>query len=116
MAKESSPFEIWRRRRQREGPTVTLIDLYRMVAEPRGLAAQELPLDERHILEIGARVAGGLQTQPSEFGRDVRRRLEIVFAAGEATHHRIVGVEIEAGHEIGWRDGGLRARGGMLER
>jgi len=50
VAKESSPFEIWRRRRQREGPTVTLIDLYRMVAEPRGLAAQELPLDERAAL------------------------------------------------------------------
>lgn len=41
------PFEVWRRRRQAEGPTVTLIDLYRLVAEPRGLAPHELNLEER---------------------------------------------------------------------
>jgi len=50
MAKGPGSFEIWSRRRQREGPTVTLIDLYRMVGEPRGLAAHELPLAERAAL------------------------------------------------------------------
>jgi len=51
MAKGFGPFEIWRRRRQREGPSVTLIDLYRLVAEPRGLSAEQLPLDERRALQ-----------------------------------------------------------------
>ena len=51
MAKGSGPFEIWRRRRQREGPSVTLIDLYRLVAESRGLSAEQLPLDERRALQ-----------------------------------------------------------------
>src|ERR1043166_6317156 len=76
----------------------------------------ELPFDERHVLEVAARIAGRLQPQPLEFGGDVRGRLEIVFAAGEATHHRIVGVQIQPGHEIGGRDRGLGARGRVLER
>jgi len=50
MAKGSDPFAIWLGRLQREGASVTLIDLYRMVAETRGLAAQELPLAERAAL------------------------------------------------------------------
>jgi len=41
------PFETWRQRREAEGAKVTLIDLYRLVAEPRGLQPQELPLAER---------------------------------------------------------------------
>jgi len=44
-------FEAWRRRREVEGETVTLIDLYRLVAEPRGLAAHELPVEERAALQ-----------------------------------------------------------------
>src|SRR4051812_5307594 len=50
MTNETGAFEIWRRRRHQEGPVVTLIDLYRMAAEPRGLAAHELPLAERIAL------------------------------------------------------------------
>lgn len=50
MAKGSGQFEIWSERRHREGDGVTLIDLYRMVAEPRGVAAHELPLVERVAL------------------------------------------------------------------
>jgi len=45
-----NPFDTWRRRREMEGATVTLIDLYRLVAEPRGLAPHKLPLDERAAL------------------------------------------------------------------
>jgi GrpB-like predicted nucleotidyltransferase (UPF0157 family) len=43
-------FEVWRRRREAEGENVTLIDLYGLVAEPRGLAPHELPLEERAAL------------------------------------------------------------------
>lgn len=43
-------FEVWRRRREVDGEKVTLIDLYRLVAEPRGLAPHELPLEERAAL------------------------------------------------------------------
>src|SRR5256885_10155001 len=54
VAKGPDAFEIWRRRRRREGPSVTLIELYHMVAEPRGLAAHELPLAERAALSVRA--------------------------------------------------------------
>ena len=46
----SDPFDVWRRRRAVEGGAVTLIDLYRLVADRRGLAAHELPADERAAL------------------------------------------------------------------
>lgn len=38
------------RLRQTKGPRATAIDLYRLVAEPRGLEPHELPLEERVIL------------------------------------------------------------------
>ncbi len=41
------PFDVWRQRREAEGAPVTLIDLYRLVADQRGIAPDELPLDER---------------------------------------------------------------------
>ncbi len=40
-------FETWRRRREAEGASVTLIDLYRLVAEQRGLPPNELSSEER---------------------------------------------------------------------
>src|SRR5438067_12648841 len=46
----SEPFKIWCRRRAAEGLRVTLIDLYRLVAETRGLEPHELPLNERASL------------------------------------------------------------------
>ena len=48
-------FTAWREMRQREGPRVSLIQLYDLVAEPRGLKPQELPLTERR--ELAARAA-----------------------------------------------------------
>ncbi len=42
--------EAWRRLRSVEGPRATIIDLYALVAGPRGLAAHELPLAERIAL------------------------------------------------------------------
>lgn len=46
----SDPFEVWRQRRKAQGANVTLIDLYQLVALPRGIAPNELPLDERATL------------------------------------------------------------------
>jgi GrpB-like predicted nucleotidyltransferase (UPF0157 family) len=43
----TDPLEAWRRLRAAEGPRATVIDLYDLVAAPRGLAAHELPLAER---------------------------------------------------------------------
>jgi len=54
MARKRGPFEIWSERRQREGSNVTLIVLYRIAAEARGLAAHELPLAERAALSVRA--------------------------------------------------------------
>jgi GrpB-like predicted nucleotidyltransferase (UPF0157 family) len=46
-------FAAWREMREREGPRVGLIQLYALVAEPRGLKPHELPLAERR--ELAAR-------------------------------------------------------------
>lgn len=46
-------FAVWREMREREGPRVSLIQLYALVAEPRGLKPHELPLTERR--ELAAR-------------------------------------------------------------
>jgi GrpB-like predicted nucleotidyltransferase (UPF0157 family) len=48
------PFEQWCRLRAREGERVSMIHLYAMVAEPRGLRAHELPLAERRALAARA--------------------------------------------------------------
>jgi GrpB-like predicted nucleotidyltransferase (UPF0157 family) len=49
-ATEVDPFTVWQERREREGPRVTLIQLYALVAGPRGLEPHELPLAERREL------------------------------------------------------------------
>jgi GrpB-like predicted nucleotidyltransferase (UPF0157 family) len=46
----SDAFEIWRARREREGARVTLVDLYRMVAEARGVQLSDLSQVERREL------------------------------------------------------------------
>jgi hypothetical protein len=48
------PFEQWCRLRASEGERVSIIRLYAMVAEPRGLRAHELPLAERRALAARA--------------------------------------------------------------
>jgi GrpB-like predicted nucleotidyltransferase (UPF0157 family) len=47
-------LDAWRRLREAGGRRVTIIDLYGLVAEPRGLAAHELPLEERLALSRAA--------------------------------------------------------------
>src|SRR5580658_6295727 len=44
------PFAVWREMRERGGARATLIQLYALVAEPRGLKPHELPLAERREL------------------------------------------------------------------
>ena len=51
------PFETWLRLRESQGARVSMIRLYAMVAEPRGLRADELPLAERRALGQRARSA-----------------------------------------------------------
>ena len=82
----------------------------------KGRARIELTLDERYVLEIAARVTGGLKSHPLDFRCDIRRGLEVVLAAGEAAHHGIVGIEIQAGHEICRSDCSLCTRRRVLER
>jgi GrpB-like predicted nucleotidyltransferase (UPF0157 family) len=49
-AGEDDPFVVWQEMREREGARVTLIQLYELVAEPRGLKPHELPMAERREL------------------------------------------------------------------
>jgi GrpB-like predicted nucleotidyltransferase (UPF0157 family) len=43
----TDPVEAWRLLRAAEGARATIVDLYAIAAAPRGLAAHQLPLDER---------------------------------------------------------------------
>ncbi len=47
---DGGPFETWRQQREGEGSSVTLIDLYRLVARQKGLEPHELPLEMRASL------------------------------------------------------------------
>jgi GrpB-like predicted nucleotidyltransferase (UPF0157 family) len=47
---DSDPLAAWDALRKAEGERATIIDLYELVASPRGLAAHELPLAERRSL------------------------------------------------------------------
>jgi len=46
----ATPAEAWARLREVEGERLTVIDLYRLVAEPRGLEPHELSIEERQAL------------------------------------------------------------------
>ncbi|MGH7764973.1 MAG: GrpB family protein [Candidatus Dormibacteraceae bacterium] len=50
---EDDLLETWRRMRLAGGESVTIIDLYELVARSRGIRAEELPVDERR--ELGFR-------------------------------------------------------------
>ena len=54
VAPSATPLEAFRRLREVEGDHTTIIDLYRLASEPRGLQPQELPLDERVALANSA--------------------------------------------------------------
>jgi GrpB-like predicted nucleotidyltransferase (UPF0157 family) len=53
-AVDADLFDRWRARREREGPGVDVIDLYELVAAAKGVAPDELSLDERHALAMRA--------------------------------------------------------------
>jgi GrpB-like predicted nucleotidyltransferase (UPF0157 family) len=55
VAAADDSFAAWRELRDREGPAISLIQLYALVAEPRGLKPHELPLAERK--ELASRAA-----------------------------------------------------------
>jgi GrpB-like predicted nucleotidyltransferase (UPF0157 family) len=44
---DGEAFEVWRRRRRSGDPTATLINLYELVARPRGLGPEQLAIEER---------------------------------------------------------------------
>lgn len=51
---DTDPIDAWMRLRETKGRLVTVLDLYRLVAQPRGLEAHELPLEERRRLARAA--------------------------------------------------------------
>jgi GrpB-like predicted nucleotidyltransferase (UPF0157 family) len=72
-------FDVWRRLRAQYGPRVNLIDLYALVAHPRGLEAHELPIAEREELTTRALplLVDGYQVIAGS-GRAERDPIEIV--------------------------------------
>ena len=71
VANDADPFAAWRDMREREGPAVTLIELYALVAKPRGLEPHELPLTERRKLAERANplLKPGFQHNPGSRSR-----------------------------------------------
>ncbi len=70
---DSDPLTAWLALRQAEGEAATIIDLYEMVASPRGLAAHELPLAERKSMwaaVMPARRPGFEQSEGSDRADD----------------------------------------------
>lgn len=51
---EDAAFEAWRDRRRSGDESATLLNLYELIARPRGLEPHELPLDERVRLSTRA--------------------------------------------------------------
>jgi GrpB-like predicted nucleotidyltransferase (UPF0157 family) len=51
---DTKPLNAFRLLRQVEGKRTTIIDLYRLVSEPRGLQPHQLPLEERLLLARSA--------------------------------------------------------------
>jgi GrpB-like predicted nucleotidyltransferase (UPF0157 family) len=73
-------FDVWCRLRAQHGPRVNLIDLYALVAHPRGLDAHELPIAERVQLTARALpfMADGFEIIAGS-GRSERDPIEIVL-------------------------------------
>lgn len=70
---DSAPLAAWHALRKAEGERVTIIDLYELVASPRGLAPHQLPLAERRSLwptVMPARRPGFQQTMDSDRADD----------------------------------------------
>jgi len=63
IQRDADPVITWIRLHEVEGRHATVIDLYRLVSEPRGLEPHELPLDERTRLSraIAPKFWPGLQ-------------------------------------------------------
>jgi GrpB-like predicted nucleotidyltransferase (UPF0157 family) len=70
-ADSRDPFTAWLEMREREGSNATLIRLYALVAEPRGLEPHELPLTERRELAARANplLKPGFQHNPGSRSR-----------------------------------------------
>jgi GrpB-like predicted nucleotidyltransferase (UPF0157 family) len=69
----ADPMAEWEALRKAEGERVTIIDLYELVASPRGLAPHELPLAERKSMwaaVMPARRPGFQQTEGSDRADD----------------------------------------------
>jgi GrpB-like predicted nucleotidyltransferase (UPF0157 family) len=98
VASADDPFTAWRDMREREGSKVSLIQLYAMVAEPRGLKPHELPLAERK--ELADRAASllwpGFQQNPRSQPRGPMPVLVVPYDPGwperfEAWRGRLAG-------------------------
>jgi hypothetical protein len=79
------PFTVWREMREREGPRASLIRLFALVAAPRGLEPQELPLAERK--ELAARAAYAAAKREA-----ARVWIDQLAAYGEAKSDVILGI------------------------
>lgn len=70
-----SELEEWLRLRAAQGPRITVIDLYRLAGERRGLAPHELPVEERAALAAAAapHIWPGFETMAGSWRNDPLR-------------------------------------------
>ncbi len=88
-----------------------------------GRGAVNTSLEDREILEVSATVPGGLEAHPADFALEVCGGAQVVRRTDPPAQHRVVRVDVEAGHQITGRDrrhGGaalvLEGHGTMLAR
>jgi hypothetical protein len=102
------PVDAWRRLRENEGPRATVIDLYELVAGPRGLEPHELPLTERAALARSVLPLvwpGFVQTDGSERDGDLIQIVDIQISVDDlAEESRYVPPLESAGLQLRSRD------------
>jgi GrpB-like predicted nucleotidyltransferase (UPF0157 family) len=97
---EADPVAVWEVLRKAEGERATIIDLYELVASPRGLAAHELPLAERRSLWVAVMPAlrpGFEQTVGSDRADDP----PAVVPYDESWPRRYAGWQVQLSAELG---------------
>ena len=81
----------------------------------RRLLIERTP-NHRHILKERTVVAGWLEAESRQLVGDVRCGHEMAARSRLSPHHRVVGEDVQARHEIRGRNVGGRRLGRVLER
>jgi hypothetical protein len=72
-------------------------------------------MDQRYRLEVGAVLSCGQEPDPLRLRGQVIRSSDVALGTRLSSQHRVVGEDVEPGHEVSGRDLGRCGRGPVLE-